>query len=556
MRAYIRSIAAAVVVFGGLLASAPAGVAASRSAADARDLQIVATRRLTESQYRNVIAHVFGADIDVNGRFEAAKRDAGLLEVGNSELSVTAGGFVQYDSMARGIAAQVLDADRREKTVPCKPRDVKAADSKCAAKFVESYGELLFRRPLGKDEIDARVALAERGAGQAQDFYKGLELALVSLLDAPEFLFRVERAEPDPAKPGKLRLDAYTKASRLSFLLWDAAPDAELLAAAAKGKLHTESGLDKELSRMVASPRLEDGVRAFFADFLQLDALHEATKDVATYPKFSQSIIDSAREETLRMLVDRLVAEDGDYRDIFTTRTTVLNRHLAAIYNVPFLAGGKEWARFTFPAEAERSGVLTQASFLSSFAHAAASSPTRRGVKINEIYRCSPTPDPPADVDFSKVQAIDKGTVRQRLVAHMENPGCAACHRASDPIGLTLEHFDGIGQKRTMENGMLIDVSADMGGKKFIGAPGLGEMLRDNTKIPSCLVQQVYAYGVGHKPSYEDEDYIDAQTEDFAENGYRLKPLFRAIGASSRFLEAPASMASADEPHAREAAAE
>ncbi|MGE0409873.1 MAG: DUF1588 domain-containing protein [Amphiplicatus sp.] len=51
-------------------------------------------------------------------------------------------------------------------------------------------------------------------------------------------------------------------------------------------------------------------------------------------------------------------------------------------------------------------------------------------------------------MDFSKVEAIDK-----------ENPGCAACHRASDPIGFILEHFDRLGQRRKMENGSLIDVS-------------------------------------------------------------------------------------------------
>src|SRR5690606_40157291 len=68
----------------------------------------------------------------------------------------------------------------------------------------------------------------------------------------------------------------------------------------------------------------------------------------------------------------------------------------------------------------------------------AGSSPTRRGVKVHEIFMCEPTPDPPADVDFSKVQDSAKGTVRGRLLDHMENTGCTACHRRSDPPGLAL----------------------------------------------------------------------------------------------------------------------
>ena len=164
---------------------------------------------------------------------------------------------------------------------------------------------------------------------------------------------------------------------------------------------------------------------------------------------------------------------------------------------MPF-ASANEWAPYTFPASRpSASGILTQVSFLSLFAHPGSSSPTRRGVKVHEIFMCEPTPDPPADVDFSKVQALAKGTVRMRLLDHMQNTGCTACHRRSDPPGLALEHFDGLGQLRKMENGAPIDVSADLDGKTFTGAQGLARYLRDDPKIPACLVRNVYAYGDG-----------------------------------------------------------
>jgi hypothetical protein len=175
--------------------------------------------------------------------------------------------------------------------------------------------------------------------------------------------------------------------------------------------------------------------------------------------------------------------------------------------------------------------------FLSLFAHPAASSPTRRGVKLHEIFMCEPTPEPPADVDFSKVQALENGTVRARLLAHMENEGCAACHRVSDPVGLSLEHFDGLGQMRKLENGQPIDVSADLNGSKFAGAQGLGLYLRQEKKIPACLVRNVYGYGVGREPDERDEDYLADQTSAFAKDGYSVPQMMVRVAASPEFFK-------------------
>ena len=128
-------------------------------------------------------------------------------------------------------------------------------------------------------------------------------------------------------------------------------------------------------------------------------------------------------------------------------------------------------------------------------------------------------------MDFSKVQALDKGTVRTRLLAHMDNAGCAVCHRVSDPPGLALEHFDGLGQLRKLENGQLIDVTAEIDGAKFGGAKGLGQVLRDDKRVPHCLVRNVYAYGVGRPTSDHDEDYLVARPRRFAADGYRFPDL-------------------------------
>jgi len=502
----------------------------------------VALRRITETQYRHTIADVFGPEIKINARFELEKREERLLAIGSAQLSLTSSGFEQYFALASSISDQALGEKQRTASVPCRPANPNQADDACARQFIERYGELLFRRPLTESETLARLKTASMGAKQSGDFYAGLKLALTSLLVAPEFLFRVETAEPDPANRWQYRLDAYTKAARVSFLLWDSAPDHELLAAARSGAIHTEAGLKQQITRLTSSPHFEDGVRAFFMDMVQLDGFENLVKDPSIYPKFNQKVAESAREQTLKTVIDLLVHKKRDYREIFISNETFINRPLASVYRVPFASAfssssSGDWIPYSFPQSSERSGILTEVSFLSLFAHPGSSSPTRRGIKVHEIFMCEPTPDPPANVDFSRVQATNKGTIRSRLLDHMNNPGCSGCHRRTDPPGLALEHFDGLGEMRTMENGSKIDVSADLYGAKFEGAQGLGKFLHDDPRVPACLVSNVYAYGVGRKPDYQDEDYLSDQTKAFAGNGYRLPDLMMQIASSSQFFK-------------------
>ena len=504
---------------------------------------VVATRRLTESQYRHTIADIFGGDIQINGRFEPERREHLLLAIGSSMLSISAAGFEQYFSMGRSIADQVLDpsektGNRRAKFAICVPVNLKAADDKCTAEFVRHYGRMLFRRPLNDEETQLRVSLANAGSTQANDYYTGLKLALTSLLSAPQFLFRVESAEP-AKKNSPPRLDAYSKAARLSFLLWDTTPDEALLTAAANGELHTQAGVEKQIDRLLASPRLEAGARAFFSDMLQLEKYEDTTKDASIYPKFSQIVAESGKEQTLRTLVHQLITKKGDYRDIFTTRETFLDRSLASIYQVPFTANGG-WMSYTYPEDSGRAGVLTELTFLAVFSHPGRSSPTKRGVAINEVFQCIPTPTPPANVDFSIVndtQNPELKTVRSRLVAHSEDEACSGCHKKSDALGLSLEHFDSLGQRRLYENGALIDVSSELDGKPFEGARGLGQALRDNGKIPACIVRNVYAYGIGHEPALDDRVYLENQTRTFAQDGYRFTELLRRVASSPEFFK-------------------
>ncbi|MBW8749531.1 MAG: DUF1587 domain-containing protein, partial [Acidobacteria bacterium] len=114
--------------------------------------QVVSLRRLTQAEYRNSIADIFGPEIEVRGSFEPTIRIAGLQAASTSTLSVTPVGFESFTQMADSIAAQVT-AEKYRAKLPCKPKDVKAPDDACSGQVLGHYGMMLFRRPLSSEEL-------------------------------------------------------------------------------------------------------------------------------------------------------------------------------------------------------------------------------------------------------------------------------------------------------------------------------------------------------------------------------------------------------------------
>lgn len=492
-------------------------------------------RRLTEAQYRQAISDIFGSDIKLSGRFEPDMRVDGLLAVGTGKLSVTPSGLEQYETIGLGIAKQVVDIAHRDKLVGCSPAPSDPEGSACAEKFFRRVGERLYRRPLAADELKLAVDNAVDAGKQLGNFYDGLAASLSGFLTAPEFLFQVE-----VPVPGGTQLDRWSMASRLSFFLWNTTPDDELLDAASRGDLQSASGRRRVVDRMIASPRFENGVRAFLVDFLHLDDLDTVTKDPVIYPAFSASVVRDAREQTLRTLIDELIVHKGDYRDVFTSHTLAMNRNLGALYRVP--VPSHDWMKYDFPADDPRGGLLTQISFLALNAHPGRSSPTLRGKAIREVVMCTKVPPPPANVNFAIVQDTKNPnfkTVRERLTAHRTEPTCAGCHKIMDPQGLALENFDGAGQYRVDENGATIDAAGTLDGVEISGARGLGKALHDNPLVPACLVQSAYRYGVGRDLEKDESPVLARISREFATDGYQVPNLMRIIATSSAFYQLP-----------------
>lgn len=499
-------------------------------------------RLITTEQYINTLAHIFGPSVNLDVKFPPPKRVDGLLANGTAVAGVTAHQLEQFQRAAVTIAAQVVDTRHREFLIPCRPASESAADQACATQFIRKAGRLLYRRALSDAELDAYVQEAGAAADRLKDFYAGLGVVLEAMLISPEFLFIVERAEPDPERPGQFRLDAYSLASRLSFFLWNAGPDDELLTAAETGVLQTKKGLGHIVDRMLASPRLEAGIRAFFDDMFVFEVFSTLSKDPTIYPFFTGVMAADAREQTLRTVVDHLIRKKGDYRDLYTTRSTFISPTLAALYQMPAPVAG--WTEHEFPPDSPRAGLLTHVSFLAMNSHPGRSSPTLRGKALRERLLCQKVPAPPPNVDFSIVEnpSANYPTQRDRVNAHLHDPVCAGCHKITDPIGLALENFDGAGRFRLTERDTPIDPSGELDGREFADVNGLAQALHDHNALPSCLVQRLYSYGVGKATTSAERPLLAYFNERFAAEGYRVPELMRTIALSRAFAQVAGRM--------------
>ncbi len=508
--------------------------------------------RLSPSQYKQSIADIFGGHIAIAGRFEPEERTEGLLAIGARQVSVSSTGVERYDDLARGVAAQVVDKDHRDTLLPCKPKAENAADEACARDFITAIGELMYRRPMSSAEVESKVKASSEAANTLHNFYAGQAAILSDMLISPKFLFRYRVLEPDPNHPGQQRLDAYSKASALSFFLWNSTPDKMLLKAAETGEINTKEGLKRQVDRMVSSPRVEGAVRAFFADMLGFSEFETVAKDPQFFPRYTLTVKDQSQEQTLRTVVDHLIARQGDYRDLFTTPHTFLTSSLAPIYGVPLIdktdnGQPEHWMPYSFQPGDPRAGILAQASFVALHSPAGRTSPTGRGKALRENILCQAVPPPPGNVDFKFVQDTSNPvykTTRDRLTAHRSEAMCAGCHKITDPIGLALENFDSAGGYRTTENGVQIDTSGELSGVKFDGPAGLAKVLHDDPAVTSCVAKKAFAFGAGQLPAANDAEWVGIQKK-FTDSHYNFVELLRQIALSDLLYKLPPSKVAA-----------
>ena len=429
--------------------------------------------------------------------------------------------------------ARPTETPSRARIFSCRP-EAGSEERACARSILSRLGRLAYRRPLENSEIDRLLAFYD-DERRHSDFEGGIELALRFMLSSPPFIFRME-SEPAELPAGAVyALSDLDVASRLSFFLWSSIPDDALLTAAERGELRDPAGVERQVRRMLADPRAEALVENFAGQWLYLRNLTGTRPDPPSFPDFDDNLRQSLRRET-ELFFTSIMQEDRSVVDLLTADYTFVNERLARHYAIPGIYGDR--FRRVPVTDERRRGLLGQGSVLTVTSYATRTSPVLRGKWVLENLLGAPPPPPPPNVpDLEDTPNTEGMAIRDRMVKHRANPGCASCHARMDPYGFALENFDAIGRWRTREaDGKSIDASASLpDGTSFNGPTELrAAILRRPEEFVKTFTRKLLTYGVGRGLEPSDEPIV-RRIVGQARDGYRFSSIVVGIATSEPF---------------------
>jgi hypothetical protein len=427
------------------------------------------------------------------------------------------------------------------------------------------FAEGAYRRPLTAAEKDELRGLYRKLRDEEIPHEQAIRLTLARVLVAPSFLYRAEKPGPGD-KPGPV--SDWELATRLSYFLWSSAPDAELRAVAASGRLHESDILAAQTSRMLRDPRVRRLATEFACAWLHVYDFDElGEKSERHFPTFTR-LRGAMYEETIRFFTD-LFQRDGPVLDILDADYAFVNADLAKHYGIPedvFKVGTRnpelgtaagasgpstlnsqlstdsDWRRIDGAKRFSRGGILAQATTLAKQSGASRTSPILRGNWLCEVLLGEKLPRPPKGVpQLPEDEATETLTVRQLTEKHSTDPKCFGCHRRIDPYGYSLEGFDAIGRRRERDLGdRPVETKVKtMEGAEFEGLDGLRGYLL--TKRRDAFLKQfcrkLLGYSLGRGVLVSDSPLITEMRDQLKSHDYRITAALETIVRSKQFRE-------------------
>jgi hypothetical protein len=489
--------------------------------------------RLTHTQFKNTLQDLFGFTPVVAGSFPQDARLDGFAN--DADRLATSSLLTEYYYKAADeLAAEV---ERRSSEFLSCPVAALGSGT-CLPDFLKSFASKAWRRPVGDEEI-TRLRKVYTIAATATDAATGLRMVVEAVMLSPHFLFRTELGAPGAA-PGKVTaLTDHELASALSYTLWDAPPDAALLALAASGKLHDPATLTAEARRLLASPKKAPAsLDSFVQQWLKIDDLDTIQKDATAFPDYNAQVAQDLLQEN-RMFINSVVFDAGGDRSLRTLLTSsagYVNSRTAKLYGAT--SASTELARTTLDAS-QRKGLLTQGAFMAGHADADSTRLVDRGRFVREEVLCLDVPKPPAQFMFTDPKITEDMTAREKLTLHAENPACATCHALFDTIGFAMEAYDPVGQFRTTEKGKRIDTSGTtpLPGNRELKFANFIELVDQLANLPEpydCFASRYLEYATGRTGVSQCEREPLAKV--FKESGYKVDALVLAVIGSPGFL--------------------
>jgi hypothetical protein len=386
-------------------------------------------------------------------------------------------------------------------------RPTTASGNRAAAeKALANFARRAYRRPVKPDETQRLMKLYDVAEKQGEPFERAIRLPMKAVLCSPHFLYRIE---DDPKNPDDVRtLNDFEFATRLSYFLWSTMPDEELYSHAVTGDLRKPEVLEAQVRRMLKDEKVRALSENFAGQWLQLRNIKLLTPDKGFFPKWDDKLKAGMVGEA-EAFFEYVVQNDRPILDFLDADYAFVNERMADHYGLKDVVGSR-FRKVQLP-DNRRGGIITMASTLTVTSNPTRTSPVKRGKWILENILGTPPPPPAPDVPELPPTGQLKGTLRQQMEQHRENPTCAVCHAKLDPLGFGLENFDGIGSWRTDDNKQKIDPSGVLpDGSKFSGPAELRKVLLGKAdQFRNCFAEKVLTFALGRGLEYYDKCAVD-----------------------------------------------
>ncbi len=482
-------------------------------------------RRLTRPEYVNAVADLLAVPVNLDDLpddqiIEGQSAIAGAHKTGYEDNNL-------YLGMAEKIA-EIMSA-KLVMSAAC-------ADAACYRTWATGFLTRAFRAPPAASTVDRFAALlsaSEAGSTPADRMTAFVEAVLVS----PHFLYRKEIGT---GTGSDRTLGPYEVASRLSFLLWQSGPDADLLAAAAKGDISQPAARLAQVDRMLKDPRSARALRSFVGDWMGLFEKELSKKAPEVLAGLGSDFPDVA-QRGFDMLVDDALAmtETAKLSSLLSLDYMFANSTLAKVLGVT--ASGSNFSKVMLKTN-ERRGILMHPLVLGTHTKESGASPFNIGKFIFENVLCDVIPPPPAMFAPVEDSTTETQTLRQRLEALTVSPTCANCHVRIGPPGFAFLPFDAISRYKNKDaRGMPFDTKGILklpfgeAPLPFDGASDLASKLSGSQGIQRCVARRMFRWTYGRYESPADKAAMDEIEQTAIATGTSVAPLLRKVAGAPAF---------------------
>ena len=399
----------------------------------------------------------------------------------------------------------------------------------------------------------------------------GTRLTMISILMMPESIYRIELGLGEKMPDGRRKLSQQEIAYALAYALTDAGPDKEIIKDLSDNKLSDPDVISSHVDRIYESAITGDGKRKgkaervlrFFQEYFAYGSAPEVFKDGTRHPGHTPRPSDLVKDTD--MLIMHVLNEDRDVlRQLLTTDIAYIryvparpgwetlssynvNKKMAKEENIISGEKNKNGQRYVLRLNGQRSGILTQPSWLTAHSTNFDNDPVKRGKWIYEHLLGGVIPDVPITVDATVPEDPDK-TLRERFNKTGEDY-CMKCHGKMNPLGMAFEMFDDVGRFREKEllrdNKTFVAVNSKGGitGSGIASLDGPVEnalellvKLADSPRVRQVFVRHAFRYWMGRNETLGDSPTLMAADNAYVESGGSMKALVSSLLSSDSFL--------------------